>query len=44
MRSKRCEGAKEQDSSFEIIWDSLFEEGCRETKKTFYLKWGWNEE
>jgi len=31
------ERAKQQDSSFEIRSDSLFEEGCRETKKTFYL-------
>jgi len=27
-----------------LFRDSLFEEGCSETKKTFYLKWGWNEE
>ena len=46
MRSKRCdcEHVKQQDSSFEIRWDYLFEERCRETKNTFYLKLGWNEE
>ena len=31
MRSKRCERAKQQDSSFEIRWDSL---------ETLYLKKG----
>jgi len=50
MRSKISQCAKQQDSSFEIRWDSLFEEwwretetlylkrGCRETKKTFLFE------
>jgi len=33
MRSKRCERAKQQDSSFEIRWDSL-------DLETLYLKRG----